>query len=96
MSTKETSDAVVKAIINYVNLPKSVTVDDSAIVIYEHNTTLAPTEDWIIISSLTDVQGVANSSAFNEFRQINATTSSYGLSTYAHYLAAGQNAGGQR
>lgn len=93
ISTKETSNAVIAATVNYASLPQSVAIDDSAIIIYEHNVTLAPTEDWIIISALTNVQGVSNSSAFTEYRQLNSTTSSYGLSNYMDYLASGLNAG---
>lgn len=93
ISTKETSDAVITATVNYAQLPESVAIDDSAIIIYEHNATLAPTEDWIIISALTNVQGVSNSSAFTEYRQLNSTASSYGMSNYVDYLASGENAG---
>lgn len=96
ISTKETSDAIVNATVNFANLPKSTAIDDSAIIKCEHNTTLAPTEDWIIVSALIDVQGVSNSSAFTEYRQINSTTSSYGLSNYVDYLTAGQNEGNHR
>ncbi|KAF3770782.1 FAD-binding domain-containing protein [Cryphonectria parasitica EP155] len=96
ISTKETSEAVVAATVNYAHLPQSVAIDDSAIIIYEHNATLAPTEDWIIISALTNVQGNANSSAFTEFRALNATTTSYALYNYVDYLEAGENAGDLR
>lgn len=95
VSTKDTSDAVIDATIKYAQLPEADALDDSAIVIYVHNTTLSD-EEYIIISALTNTQGVSNSTAFTDFRQLNSVSTSYAMYNMVDYLVAGENAGGER
>lgn len=95
MSTAATSDAVIAATVNYASLPKSVAIDDSAIIIYMHNNAISA-DDWFIISALTNSQGNPNSTAFTEFRQINATSATYSTYNYVDYLTSGINTGGKR
>ncbi|KAI3535209.1 FAD binding domain-containing protein [Colletotrichum filicis] len=93
MMTKDNSDAVVSAVVDFTNHDRSL-ADDALVVVYTHNTALG--DDILIAASRINTQGNSNTTSFAKINQIPAISSTMTHRSMADLALNSQTPAGSR
>lgn len=91
--SKDNSDAVIGAIVDFTNKDESF-ADDALVIVYTHNTAMG--EDILIAASRVNTQGNSSTTAFAKINEIPAISSSMTLRSMAEHALNSQIPAGSR